>query len=171
MKLVEFVYRIFIRFINNYWDEPATLILQPLFLAAMRFHVGKCNIKERGLYWSLLVLLDCFFRNIKKLLFLPCAKFVSQTNSFGIYWVKLFIDLLTCLLLDLAYLPNFCKTKSTSATFLWRKVTNGRNGSSSALTEAKLIICQKRSIMVKGLFYMIPVFLSQPFSMLVKPLI
>ena len=93
----------------------------------------------------------------KTLLFLPCF---SQANSIDIYWVKLFIGLLTCFLLNLAYLPNFSKPKSTSATFLWRKVTNSRNGSSSDLTQAKLIICQNLSIMVKGLLGIILVFLS-----------
>ena len=97
----------------------------------------------------------------KALIFLSCF---SQANSIGIYWVKLFIGLLTCFLLNLAYLPNFSKPKSTSATFLWRKVTNSRNGSSSGLTQAKLIICQNLSIMVKGLLGIILVFSSQPWS-------
>ena len=186
------------KLINNFWDEPVTLIMQSLFLTEMRFHVGKCNIKEWTLYWSLSVFLECFLRDdddddddelflsygwptkgiypsfqpallseiltianlrhamsrvwtcpepefrlgwmklsiidnhyttapqcysdvihgcysdlsavCETWLFLFCVKFVSQANSFSIYWLKLFISLLTC----------FLKPQSTSATFLCR---------------------------------------------------
>ena len=64
-KLVEFVCRIFIKLINNFWDGLVTLIMlimQSLFLTKMRINVGKCNIKEWRLYWFLSVLLECFWR-------------------------------------------------------------------------------------------------------------
>ena len=62
------------------------------------------------------------------------------------------------------YLLNFLEPKGTSATFLCRKVTNGRSGSNSYLTQTKLIICQKPFIVVKDLFAIILVLLSQPLS-------
>ena len=37
-----------------------TLIMRSLFLNEMRFHICKCNIKERGLYRSFSVMLDYF---------------------------------------------------------------------------------------------------------------
>ena len=50
-----------------------TLIMRSLFLNKMRFHICKCNIKERGLYWSFSVMLDCFWGNVI-LIYLLSAK-------------------------------------------------------------------------------------------------
>ena len=44
--------------------------MQSLFLIEMRFYVGKCNIKEWRLYWSLSLLLECFLRDDDDELFL-----------------------------------------------------------------------------------------------------
>ena len=59
-KLVEFAYRVFIRIINNFWDKPATLIMRSHFLIEIRFHVGKCNIKELVFYQSFSVFFNCY---------------------------------------------------------------------------------------------------------------
>ena len=86
---------------------------------------------------------------LKTWLFFSCAKFTSQANSFGIYWLKLLTYLLTNDLLNMAYLLNFIKRKSISATFLCWKITNGRNGSNSYLTQAKLLKRKKAFTVVK----------------------
>ena len=41
-----------------------TLIMRSLLSTEIRFHICKCNIKERGLYRSFSVMLDCFWRNV-----------------------------------------------------------------------------------------------------------
>ena len=59
-----------------------------------RFHVSKCSIKEQKVYWSLLVLIDHFWRNViplyllsrKTWLSLFSTTFVSQAYSLDICW-------------------------------------------------------------------------------------
>ena len=48
-----------------------TLIMRSLFLNEMRFHICKCNIKERGLYRSFSVMLDYFWGNVILIYLLP----------------------------------------------------------------------------------------------------
>ena len=65
---------------------------------------------------------------------------VKLTTSAYTYW-KLFICHLTCCVLNMIFLLNFLNPKSISATFFYRKGTNGCNSPNSHLTQTKLIIC------------------------------
>ena len=67
LKLIEFGYCIFIRLINNFWDEPATLTMRYLFFTEMRLYVDKCSIKKRGLYCYLSVFffVSCYLATLR----------------------------------------------------------------------------------------------------------
>ena len=149
LTLADLVYFIFIMLNDSFGDEPAEFKIWSLFLTETRFHVRKCSIKEQYIYWPFLELFHRFQRNVipiyllstKKWLFLFSTKIFRETNSFILYWLKSFISLSTCFLIDMNYLLNLHKLRLLFTISPYRQVTNCRIGCSSYFTQTKLEMC------------------------------
>ena len=89
---------------------------------------------------------NTFFTKHLRWLLLSRTKFGSQTNSFGIYWLKLLFKLFTGFFVVWIISSKFFSPKHASANLPCRKITNGLIGS----TQSKLGAINKRCPHVSG---------------------